>query len=97
LRKIYYELDIGYCGCDDKGIIEVGDDMSDADIDDMVHEMALEHAASWEGDERLGFSNPDDFEGGYDSDEYQQEVDNFYDNVCGSWRDATPEDLENYS
>lgn len=78
MRTIIYELDIGFCGCGEEGTMEVSDTMTDKEIDEMVHEMAIQHAQSWEGDERLGFGN---------EDEDQEEVtDEFYQNVCGSWR-----------
>lgn len=74
--KIFYELDIGYAGCGDEGEIEVDDNMTDKQIDEYVHEMALDWAQSWDGDERLG-------------DEWDEEgTAQFYENVSGSWRHA---------
>lgn len=81
MRKIFYELDIGFCGCGETGVTEVHDHVTDREIDDMVHGMALEHASSWEGDESLGF------EAEYGTPESEEEIDNFYANVSGSWED----------
>lgn len=87
MRYIKYYLDIGYAGCGDEGVTEVGD-MDDAEIDQMVNDMAHEWADSWEGDERLGFGN---------EDEDQEEVTtNFREGVSGWWCEATPSDLEEY-
>ena len=85
-RKIYYDLDIGYAGCGDEGIATVDDDMTDSEIDEMVDNMAHDWATSWEGDQRLGFGDPDEDE------DYDQQVDDFYASVSGSWRWATEED-----
>lgn len=87
MRYIKYNLEIGYCGCDDEGVTTIPDNYDDGDIDMMVNDMANEHAASWEGDERLGFS----YDADYDSEEYQEEVDSFYANVSGSWDFITEE------
>ena len=92
MRYIKYNLEIGYYGCNDEGVTTVDDGMTDADIDEMVNDMAQEHAASWEGDERLGFDNFDDV----GEDEYQQQVDSFYENVCGSWEFITEEEAKEY-
>ena len=55
MRKIYYHVGIGFAGCDEDAVIEVDDDATDAEINEIVHEAANEWAASWEGDERLGW------------------------------------------
>ena len=81
MRQIAYDLDIGYCGCNEEGVMEIEDTMTDKEIDDMVHDMALDHAASWEGDERLGWGSEDE-----DQDEITQQ---FYEGVSGSWRWVT--------
>lgn len=86
MRTIEFQLDIGFCGCGDEGTMIVSDDMTNDDIDQMVHDMAMEWAQSWEGDERLGWGN---------EDEDQEEVtDMFYQNVCGSWKFVEPEEDE---
>lgn len=86
MRKIYYTLDIGYAGCGDEGITTVDDDMTDSEIDEMVDNMAHDWAASWEGDQRLGFDEDDE------DIPYDQQVEDFYQGVSGSWRWATEED-----
>lgn len=73
MREIFYRLEIGYAGCQDEGATVVPDDMTNDQIDNMVHEMALEHAQSWEGDERLI------------EDWNADETDYFYQNVEGTW------------
>jgi hypothetical protein len=78
MRTIKFELDIGFCGCGDEGTMTVSDDMTNAEIDEMVHDMAMDHAQSWEGDERLGWGNEDE-----DQDEVTEQ---FYENVGGSWQ-----------
>ena len=80
MRTIYYNLEIGFACCNDEGTMDVPDDMTDAQIDIMIHEEALEWAQSWEGDERLGFDP-------YQSEEdMEQEIQSFYENVDSSWR-----------
>ena len=78
-RKISYELDIGYAGCTEEGEIEVGDDLTDAQIDTMVDDMAREWATSWEGDERLCWDSE------MSPEEYEEATEQFYENVSGSW------------
>ena len=90
MRHIVYTIDVGYCGCGDDGIATVTDDMSNADIDNMVNDMAHEHANQWEGDYRLAWDED------MSEEEYEEATDMFYENVCGSWSWATAEDLENY-
>ena len=80
MRKIYYKLDIGYTGCGYEGVSTVADDMPDSEIDEMVNDMALQWAESWEGDSRLGWD--DDMT----DEEQEQQTEDFYQNVCGSWR-----------
>ncbi len=80
MRRIYYDLYYGYVGVGESGEQEVDDDMTDSQIDTMVHEMALEGAQSWEGDERLGWHSD------MTDEEYEQETEYFYENVGGSWR-----------
>lgn len=88
MRYIKYYLDIGYAGCDDEGIIIDAHDMNDAEIDEMVNDMAHDWADSWEGDERLCFGN---------EDEDQEEVTaDFRAGVSGWWEEATQDDLEEY-
>jgi hypothetical protein len=79
MRKIRYKLDIGYAGCGDEGTETVPDDMTDADIDAMVQDMAQEHAASWEGDNRLCWDED------MSEEDYQDATEHFYEGVCGSW------------
>ena len=82
---IYYKLEVGFCGCEDEGVIEVEDGTSDRDLDELVHEMAMEWATNWEGDERL-------------YDEWDEDtVETFYENVYGNWRPATEDEIEDYS
>jgi hypothetical protein len=80
MRTIEYELDIGFCGCGDEGTIQVPDDMTNSEIDEMISNMAHEWADSWEGDSRLGFTE--------DANEatMEEESDSFRENVCGSWK-----------
>ena len=79
MRTIKYNLEIGYCGCNDEGTTTVPDSMSNSDIDQMVYEMAMEHAQGWEGDERLAWDSD------MTEEEYDQATEWFYENVCGSW------------
>ena len=87
MRKIKYVLEIGYAGCGDEGVMEVDDNMTDGEIDDMVNDMAMEHASSWEGDERLGWDED------MSEDENEQQTESFYEGVCGSW-EFTDEESE---
>lgn len=94
MRRIKYYLDVGYCGCGDEGVIVVPDNYDRGDIDMMVNDMAQEHAALWEGDTSLGFTE-------YGDDDWTEELaeeerDNFYANVSGHWEWATDADLEEY-
>jgi hypothetical protein len=86
MRYIKYNLEIGYAGCDDEGIISVPNDYDNNDIDNMVHDMAMEHASSWEGDERLCWDSD------MSEDEYNEATEHFYDGVCGSWEWVTDEE-----
>ncbi len=86
MRKIRYNFEIGYAGCDEEGVTVVPDEMTNAEIDEMVYDMAQEYAASWEGDSRLGFEDEMTQE---EADEYR---DAFYEGVSGSWQWASPDD-----
>lgn len=79
MRWIRYSLEVGFAGCHYQGSMEIDDDMTNEQIDAMVHEMALDNAQSWEGDERLGW-DPDQTE-----EEREQETEFFYENVYGTW------------
>lgn len=92
MRYIHYTLEIGYCGCDDEGVIAVDDDMEHDAIDMMVNDMAQDHASGWEGDSRLGW----DDEWDVDSEEYEEYTSLFYENVSGSWHWATAEEMKDY-
>lgn len=91
MRKIRYQLEIGYCGCSEEDVTEVPDSLTNREIDDMVHDMAMEHASSWEGDERLGWSSD------MTDQEYQEETERFYQNVCGSWEFISDQEAEDYA
>ena len=79
MRKIKVTCSIGFAGCNDEEIVEVDDSMTVKDIDEMVHEMAMEHANSWEGDERLG--------------EWDEEfTEMFFENAHSWWEDAEEDD-----
>jgi hypothetical protein len=93
MRYIKYNLEIGYCGCNDEGVLPVPDGMPNNAIDDMVNSMAQEHASSWEGDERLGFTSPDDED--YTDELAEQEVEDFYANVDGDWEFITEDEAKN--
>lgn len=77
MKKIMYEINLGWAGVGEEDEMEVDDNATDSDIDAMVHEMALECASSWEGDQRL-----------MSEEEWEDEdnVQHFYDNASGSWR-----------
>lgn len=79
MKKIAYKIDIGYHGCGDSGTIEVPDDTTDDEINRIVEEMTMEHAASWEGDERLGWGSE------MSEEEFEQETEFFYENVSSDW------------
>lgn len=79
MARIKYKLEIGYAGCDEEDEIEVDDDMTDEEIQSMIDEMAQEWASSWEGDTRLGWNDE------MTEEEYEQECEFFYENVCGYW------------
>lgn len=79
MAKISYKLEIGYAGCQEEGELYIDDNMTDEEIDNMINEMAHEHAASWEGDTRLGWH--DDMT----DEEYDEANESFYENVEGSW------------
>ncbi len=76
-RKIEYTLETGYSGCSDHGEMEVDDNATDEEINQMIWEMAQEHGVSWEGDERL-----------MDEDEWQSEygLHSFYEGCEGYWK-----------
>lgn len=80
MRKISYKLEIGYPSCSDEGEAEVDDNMNNDEIDTMVHDMAQEYGASWEGDERLAWDEE------MSEDEYEDATESFYENVEGSWK-----------
>ena len=83
MRKIEYSLEVGFAGCQDEGITEVQDDMTNAEIDIMIHFMALENAVSWEGDERL-----------YDEEQWAnlEFVEQYYAEIYGTWEFVTEDD-----
>jgi len=87
LKYIRYILDISYCGCGDEDVMSVNDNMTDAAIDDMVHDMAMEHATSWEGNERLCWDRE------MSEEEYEQATEHFYEGVSGSWDYITEEEF----
>ena len=84
MAKIYYELDVGYCGCGDEGVIDVGD-MPEKSYDDLVNEMALEWANQWVGDERL-----------MSEEEWKEDEESFWGNVGGTWEPYDPEKHDGY-
>lgn len=86
MRTIYYRLEVGYVGCHDEGELEVSDDMTDADIDAMVHEMALEWATTWEGDTRLAWDED------MTEEEHEEATESYYEGVEGSWVWTTEDD-----
>ncbi|MAX04768.1 MAG: hypothetical protein CL883_05545 [Dehalococcoidia bacterium] len=75
MRKIKLVASIGFAGCDDEDIIEVDDDVSDEELQNMADEFSMEHAASWEGDERLGEWDEDSIE-------------MFFENAHGWWEEV---------
>ena len=77
MTKIKVTCSIGFPSCDYEEIVDVTD-MNEAEIQQMVHEMAMEHASSWEGDERLGEWDEDSIE-------------HFSENAYGTW-EYTEED-----
>ena len=78
-RKIAYNLEVGYSGCNDEGEMEVEDNMSDHEITDMVEEMAREHASRWEGDYRLCWHEE------MTDEEYDEATEHYYANIYGAW------------
>ena len=76
MRKIRYSLEIGFAGCQDEGVMEVDDEISEQEIEDVLNEMALNWASGWEGDERL-----------FSEEEWEEEgaSENFYENVYASF------------
>ncbi len=86
MRRISYKLDIGYSGCQDEGETLVNDDMTNAEISEMVNDMAIEWANSWEGDSRLGWEEE------MTEEENEEQTDSFYENVEGSWEFVTGEE-----
>lgn len=90
MRHIKYHLEIGYCGCDEEGVMPVEDSLTDDNIDEIVDSMAHEHAQAWEGDERLCWDSD------MSDEEYIEATEHFYDNVSGSWHWATDEEKEDY-
>lgn len=79
MRKIKYNLEIGFCGCNEEDEMEIDDDMSDEDISNMINNMANEYAVGWEGDTRLGW------EDGMDEEEYDEVTERYYEGVYGAW------------
>lgn len=76
MKRIAYILEVGFCGCQSEGTMEVSDDMTPGDIDSLIWEMAREHGQSWEGDTRL-----------YSEEEWENPdtVEMFYEGCYGSW------------
>jgi len=86
MRKIYYNLEIGYSGCGDEGILEIGDNETDEEIQEIVNDMASQWASQWDGDTRLGWYED------MTEEEEEEENETFWQSVSGSWRWATPDD-----
>lgn len=85
MRKIRVNLDIGFAGCGHEDIIEVPENMTPAEIDEMVHDMAMDWAQSWEGDERLGW--------GHEDEDQEEVTEQFYEGVGGTWEDTDDEEV----
>lgn len=86
MRTIAYTLEIGYPGCEEQGEMNIPDDFTDADIDNLIDSMAIEHANEWEGDSRLGW----DCEMSQEKEEEYTEQ--FYEGVYGHWKEIFTED-----
>ena len=70
---IKYHLEVGYCGCDDEGVINIPSDR-EHEIDNIVNDLAMNWAEQWVGDTRL-----------MDEEEWEENEENFWGDVGGSW------------
>ena len=73
MAKIYYEIDVGYCGCGNEGVIEVGE-ATDEERNAIVQELANSWAEQWIGDERL-----------MSAEEWEESEEYFWEGVGGFW------------
>lgn len=79
MRKILWEVSVGFAGCGSDGTEEFPDGTPDSVIDQFVWVLAQEEGASWEGDERL-----------YSAEEWEDGdvVAMFYENCDGFWEEV---------
>ena len=77
MRKIRLVAEIGFAGCGDEQFIEVDETVTDKELTRMANEFAMEHASSWEGDDRLGFDI-----------ENEDDVEAFWEGVEGWWEEV---------
>lgn len=84
MRKIIFQLEVGYAGMDatDNGLFP--DDVTDEELDQEAWERAVQHAESY------GYYPSSYKEDGYD-EEYDEEGDHYSDNIEGWWEDYDPE------
>lgn len=86
MRKIKYKLEIGFCGCDDEGVMEVTEAEFQR-MDQIIEDMSLEWSSSWEGDTRLYEEEWDSMSDGYEE---------YYANCSGSWEEISDEEYEEW-
>jgi len=85
MRKLIAHLYTGYCGSDGHAAFSVEDDASEDEIDQIVYEMALEHACSFGY-----YPYPDDDE------DFDEENDGYSYSIEGAWEDYIPEEHDRY-
>lgn len=72
--KITFFADIGFAGCGNEYTIDVPDDYTPFDLDDLAWDMAVEWAQSWIGDERL-----------FSEEQWEEIGDSFEEEYVSSW------------
>jgi hypothetical protein len=79
MRKIFVSISTGYCGEDSAEVMEFSDDASDRQINQEVHEEAVQWAFS--------FDHSSEYE---EWEDYDEEGD-IQERVEGTWEDYVPE------
>lgn len=85
MRKLIATLYTGYCGSDGHAAFSVEDDASEDEINQIVYEMALEHACSYGH-----YPYPED------DDDLDEENDGYSYGIEGAWEDYVSEKHDRY-
>ena len=85
-RYIIATRNNGYCGCDETECYIFPEGTTDKEIDKYIEEGMYDYAENYENSVR-----------GYDEDwENEDEAQEYYDNCCFDWRDASENEIEDY-